>query len=137
VPGRCLGDIRGLPGASRKPVQADFQTQLKIYGKHESFWEAPRRLGRTLGTQRNPKGRLKINSLVEKRFPNVDSLSIFVHKAVVRGFSTIWCRYFTKNRRNIKEKLHILFHSGACFLEHGDPHETSYFIARKLLFHFL
>ena len=55
VPGRCLGDIRGLPGASRKPVQADFQTQLKIYEKHEGFWEAPGRLGRPLGTQRDPK----------------------------------------------------------------------------------
>ena len=137
VPGRCLGDIRGLPGASRKPVRADFQTQLKIYEKHEGFWEAPGRLGRPLGTQRDAKDRLKIDSLVEKRVPNVDSLSIFVHKAVVRGFSTIWCRFFTKNRRKIKEKLHILFHSGACFLEHGDPHETLYFTMRKLLFHFL
>ena len=133
VPGRCLGDIRGLPGASRKPVRADFQTQLKIYEKHEGFWEAPGRLGRPLGTQRDAKDRLKIDSLVEKRVPNVDSLSIFAHKAGVRGFSTIWCRFFTKNRRKIKEKLHILFHSGACFLEHGDLHETSYFSIRKLL----
>ena len=133
VPGRCLGDIRGLPGASRKPVRADFQTQLKIYEKHEGFWEAPGRLGRPLGTQRDPKDRLKIDSLVEKRVPNVDSLSIFVHKAVVRGFSTIWYRFFTKNRRKIKEKLHLLFHTGACFLEHGDPHETSSFTIRKLL----
>ena len=110
-----------------------FSDTTEIYEKHEGFWEAPGRLGKPLGTRRDAKDRLKIDSLVEKRVPNVDSLSIFVHKAVVCVFSTIWCRFFTKNRRKIKEKLHRLVHSGACFLEHGDPHETSYFTIRKLL----
>ena len=43
------GDPRGLPGASRGTVRARFQTQPKINGKNEIFWEAP-------GTSREAPG---------------------------------------------------------------------------------
>ena len=96
----------------------------------------PGRPGRPPGIQRDPQNRLNFVFLVKKRVPNVDSLSIFVHKAVFRSFSTSSLRFFTKNRRKVKEKRYVLFHNSACFFEHGDPHETSYFTIRKLLFHF-
>ena len=87
VPGRCLGDIRGLPGASRKPVRADFQTQLKIYEKHEGFWEAPGRPGRPPGIQRDPKNRLNFDFFVKK------------HIVFFIGFSSNFREKSTPNRR--------------------------------------
>ena len=102
----------GLPEAG----PGRFSDTTEIYEKHEGFWEALGRLGRPLGTQRDPKDQLKIDSLMEKRVPNVDSRSNFLHKAVVRGFSTIWCRFFTKNRRNIKENDKYFFMAALVFL---------------------
>ena len=40
------------------------------------------------------------------------------------------------NEKSMK-KTHYLFMPVCVFLEGGDPHETSYFTMRKLLFHFL
>ena len=136
VPGRCLGDTRGLSGAFRGPVQAGLQTQLKIYKKLKASGRLLGRPGTPQWTQREPKNHLKIYFLVKKNVPSVDSLSIFVHIAVFCDVSAIWHRFSTKILWKINLKARAIFHSSACFFEHGDPHETSYFTIRKLLFHF-
>ena len=96
VPGRCLGDTRGLPGASRGLVLACVQTGLKIYEKLKASGGRPGCPGKPPGTQRDLKNRQKIDLVVKKDVPNVDSLSIFVHKAVFRDFATILLGFFTK-----------------------------------------
>ena len=97
VPGRCLGDTRGLSGAFRGPVQAGLQTQLKIYWKLKASGRLLGRPGMPTWTQRESKNHLKIYFLVKKNVPSVDSLSIFVPNAVFRNFSAIWLRFSTKN----------------------------------------
>ena len=66
----------------------------------------------------------------------VDFSSVFVHQACFHAFSTIFRRFFSKNRWKINEKNDTFFRIVACFFQHGDPHETLYFTIRKLLFHF-
>ena len=98
VPERCLGDTRGLPGASRGPVRACVQAELKMYKKLKASGRHPRCPGRPPGIQRDPKNRQNINFLVEKGIPNAESLSICMHRAVFRAFGTISLRFFMENR---------------------------------------
>ena len=49
APWGCLGDPRGLRGASWGTVRARLQSQLKINQKNEGFWQAP-------GTSREAPG---------------------------------------------------------------------------------
>ena len=44
--------------------------------------------------------------------------------------------FFAKNQWTNDGKNDAFFRIGACFFQHCDPHETMYFIIRKLLFHF-
>ena len=136
MPGRCLGDTRGLPGASGGSVRAVFQTQLKIYGKLKVSGRLPGHPRRPPGTQRDPQNHVKIDFLVKKGISNLDSSSFFLHEAVFNGFRTISLRFFAKNQRKNDEKRDVPFHRIACFFEHGDLHETSYFTIRNILFAF-
>ena len=52
-------------------------------------------------------------------------------------FSVIVYRFSTTNEKKINARTKANFHSIARVFEHGDPHETSYFMIRKLLFHVL
>ena len=97
VPRRCLGDTRGFPGASWGPVRACVRTELKIYEKLKASGGRPGCPGRSPGTQRERQNRQKIVFRWKKDFPNVASLSICVHKSIVRVFSTISLRFFMKN----------------------------------------
>ena len=137
VPGRCLGDIQGLPEASRGPVRAGFQTQLKISAKLKASERRPGRPGRHPGKQRDPKNQLKTEFVVKKCVPNVDSPSIFEYKAVFYAFCKILHRFFTEKIMKINLKTCSCSQQRLYFFEHCDPHETSYFTIRKLLFHFL
>ena len=60
-----------------------------------------------------------------------------MHNDGFHAFCTISRRFFTKNRWNNDEKTDVFFRIGVCCFQHCDPHETVYFIIRKLLFHFL
>ena len=101
VPRRCLGDTRGFPGASPGPVRACVHTELQIYEKLKASGGRPGYPRKPPGSQRDPKNRQKIDSLVKKDVPNRDYFSIFVHKAIFRAFPTISIRFFTKNLRKI------------------------------------
>ena len=127
------GPSWGLPEASR----ARFRAQFTMNENNERFCEFS---GSSRDGPGDPGGAQKIAKnrfFAEKRRSNRDFSSIFVHQACFHAFSTIFRRFFSKNRRKINEKNDVFFHIGACFFQHGDPHETSYFTIRKLLFSFL
>ena len=137
VPWGCLGGARGLPGAALGTVRARFQTQPKIDEQFERIlggsWDVPGAPWGPTGIQKSPENRL----FVKKKRSRRDFFSIFVQVAVFNAFCGILHGVFTKNQRKIDQKNYAFFHSIACLFEHGDPHETSYFTMRKLLFHFL
>ena len=62
MPGRCLGDTRSLPGASRGSVRAAFSDAIENTRKFECFWEPPRTSreapGDPEGHQKSIKNRL-------------------------------------------------------------------------------
>ena len=96
----------------------------------------PGRPGRPPRTQRDPKNRLEIACLLKKGRYKRGFLLIFSRKAVFYALDAFFHQFSTKNRWKINEKNNAFFQCSACFFEHGDPHETSYFTMRKLLFHF-
>ena len=133
VPGRCQGDVWDGSGASRGTFQAGFSTQAKIDGKIKLFWEAPR-------TPRGPRGT-----------PNFDPKSSFLWKRALPTWIFTWfcsiellsvdfhwfCMCFSRKiDGKTTKKINVNFHRSAVIFRHGDPHETLYFIIRKLLFHF-
>ena len=95
----------------------------------------PGRPGTALGTLGEPKNSLKIVFLLNNGVPNV----LFRRFLCTKLASTIFARFFVDFSRKIDEKLMKktmrFFRMFACFFQHGDPHETLYFIIRKLLFH--
>ena len=97
VPERCRGDTRQLSGALWRPVQAGLQTQLKIYEKSKASGRLQGRPGTPQWRQRESKSHLKIDFLLKKNVPSVDSLSIFVPNAVFHNFAAIWHRFSTKD----------------------------------------
>ena len=97
VPGRCLGHPLWLPGASRAPVQAGFQTQPKINEEMEGFWDAPGTSWEAPGDPEGTKNRPQIVFFLKKCIPNVNLLWIVERNAIFRAFCAICHRFFMKN----------------------------------------
>ena len=92
-----------------------------------------------LGGPRRPRGSPKIEKIsiyCLKRAFQLWFLDDFRTDNRLHVFRVIWHRFFTKKQMEKWWKKHACFHSIACFFEQGDPHETSNFTIRKLLFHF-
>ena len=126
------GPSWGLPEASRTRFWANFtmnENNERFCEFSGSSRDGP---GDPGGAQKFAKNRF----FAKKRRSERAFSSIFVHKAGFHAFCMIFRRFFSKNRWKINEKNDAFFRIVACFFQHGDPHETSYFIIRKLLFHF-
>ena len=92
----------------------------------------PGRPGTALGTLGEP---LKIDFLLKNGVPNV----LFRRFLCTKLVSALFVRFSVGFSQKIDEKSmkkRWFFHIVACFFQHGDPHETLYFITRKLLFQF-
>ena len=91
--------------------------------------------GRPPETQRESKNRKK-SMFCSKRAFQTWFCDDFRTDNRLHVFRVIWHGFSTKETMEKWWKKHACFHSIACFFEQGDPHETSYFTMRKLLFHF-
>ena len=102
---------RGTPGASRGPVRARFQTQLKI---NEQKWSI---LGGSRDVPGGPRGSRGITKIKQyfcwKWLSKCGFSSISVHKAVGHAFRVILHRFLTENQW--KTKNNTCFYCAACF----------------------
>ena len=117
------------PGARSRLVFTPNRRPMKKRMAPGTSREAP---GDPEGPQKSSKNCVFAKKGRSKRW----FLLIFSRKAVFYALDAIFHQFSTKNRWKINEKNNTFFQCSACFFEHGDPHETSYFIMRKLLFHF-
>ena len=136
-PGDAWRHLGSLPEASRRPSTLVFNRNRPWMRELSDFENFPAPTARPLRILEYPKNSVKIVFLLKKSVPCVLFLLIFVHNDAFHAFCTIFCRFFTKNRRNDDEKNDVFFRIIACFFQHCNPHETMYFIIRKLLFRFL
>ena len=72
--------------------------------------------------------------LVEKGTTLVSECTLDVHGYIKGNIKGKFIKIGPKGK--IDGNLDAFFHNSKRFLKTGDPHETSYFTYRKLLFHF-
>ena len=136
VPCGCLGDPWGLPGTFQGTVRARFPAKLAIHVKNWPFWNVPGMSRAAPGNPADPQKSTKNWIVAKKDRSKHVFLWIFVHKHGFLAFCKIFHRFSTRKQRKINEKKRCIFYCGACFFQHGDPHETLCFTMRKLHFHF-
>ena len=132
APGGTSGAFLRPPGGRPPSFSGAIHHEWEKWAILWIFRVVPRRPWGPRGTPKFAKNRFFPEKWRSKR----DFSSIFVHKACFHAFCTIFRRFFTENRWKINEKKDTFFDIAACFFQHGDPHETSYFTIRKQLFRF-
>ena len=113
LPGRCLGDALGLPGASQGPVRAGFQTQPKIDEKMGGFWEAA---GTSREAPRDPKIHQK-SIVCEQKALHTWILCRFLRtRPLFMIFARFYIDFYRKNNEKLMEKIMHFFTSSLAFL---------------------
>ena len=92
------------------------------------FWSFP-------GTQRDSENPSRIDFSLKSVLQTCFFVDFRADNRFTRFFHDFASIFHEKSMKNWW-KNKAFFHSIACFFEHGDPHETSYFTIRKLFFHF-
>ena len=117
MPGRCLGDTRSLPGASRGSVRAAFSDAIENTRKFECFWEPPRTSREAPGDPEGHQKSIKNRLFGEKKTFQTWLIALFcLHKAMFHVFCSISLRLFTKINEKTEGKRDVQFHRSACFL---------------------
>ena len=137
IPGWRPASAWDLHWAFPPALLAGFQTLLQIHEENDEFWHDP-------VTSWKPPGdseviqKSKTNRFCGfQRRSKHDFCTILVEITVCTFCVWFGIVFSWKNVEKMMEKHMHVFYSIACFFEQGDPHETSYFTIRKLLFHFL
>ena len=99
VPGRCPETPWSVPGASREPVQAGFQTQSKIDEKSENSGSSPGRPGRLPGDPEGPPKSTKNRFFAKNGIPNAN----FCRFLYGKPFFVFCTRFFFDFSRKIDE----------------------------------